>query len=440
MPEGKGRKGRRYHATGKGHAGHAHAAPSAGGSANAGAEAPSDGQRVRKEQQQLVEELTQLEKEELWTALLYATLQGYAGCDLLALRLVRVLERLGEIKALRSLVGSLRAEPLERAHKVLIEAVHAEVRVGNGDGAREIMQCILKRLPQQGPIYSEACRVERGCKGEGCVKRRLPLDRPFGSCRHTDSFLLKHNGLQNYKTMLELLQEKSQKYSENCAGASIFNRKCKRREAQIMEAFEFIARAPTDQKFMSQLNEEEKATVHAGFEPRLQTPTVPMVFTWRVGGRPRDRHSTEEKHKTEDKTLKSLVPSDAYEVIQVLVKKMKGDLEAAFDQVEKEGDEAEKLYGAHAVKEYAPSAIASICSELHWKIHFEVATACSRQGALPQCRQSIGRAALHCPKHLRWKVWLLAARAELWDGSADACRRLLAQARLDAPSRMQADG
>ena len=71
-----------------------------------------------------------------------------------------------------------------------------------------------------------------------------------------------------------------------------------------------------DQKFMSQLNEEEKATVHAGFEPRLQTPTVPMVFTWRVGGRPRDRHSTEEKHKTEDKTLKSLVPSDAYEVIQ----------------------------------------------------------------------------------------------------------------------------
>ncbi|CAK9032259.1 unnamed protein product [Durusdinium trenchii] len=132
--------------------------------------------------------------------------------------------------------------------------------------------------------------IKGGCKGEGCVKRRLPLDRPFGSCRHTDSFLLKHNGLQNYKTMLELLQEKSQKYSENCAGASIFNRKCKRREAQIMEAFEFIARAPTDQKFMSQLNEEEKATVHAGF----------------------------------DKTLKSLVPSDAYEVIQVLVKKMKG--------------------------------------------------------------------------------------------------------------------
>lgn len=364
MPEGKGRKGRRYHATGKGHAGHAHAAPSAGGSANAGAEAPSDGQRVRKEQQQLVEELTQLEKEEGFEAaeallerraatvgggalarahlelaerakrassldqvkyhmlqaikaqphvaqvwldvcrtleelgdlqqcryLLERAMECCTSSDLLALRLVPVLERLGEIKALRSLVGSLRAEPLERAHKVLIEAVHAEVRVGNGDGAREIMQCILKRLPQQGPIYSEACRVE--------------------------------SILGNWQAALETAEQ----------------------GVQICPKY------------------------------------GPLWF--------------------------------------VLLR------------------QAEKLYGAHAVKEYAPSAIASICSELHWKIHFEVATACSRQGALPQCRQSIGRAALHCPKHLRWKVWLLAARAELWDGSADACRRLLAQARLDAPSRMQ---
>ena len=362
MPEhGKGgRKGRRFHANGKGHVPQA---PSTTGSTAVPNEA-SDGQRVRKEQQQLLEELTQAEKEEGFDAartllerrastvsqgalarahlelaerakrassldqvkyhmlqalkaqpraaqvwldvcrtldelgeldqcrfLLERAIENCPSTDLLALRLVRVLERLGDLEAMRTLVGKLRAEPAERSHKVLIEAVHAEVRAGNGEAARAIMHCILKRLPQQGPIYCEVCRVE--------------------------------SILGHWQAALDTAEQ----------------------GVQICPKY------------------------------------GPLWF--------------------------------------VLLR------------------QAEKLYGAAAVKEYAPSAIASICSELHWKIHFEVATACSRQGALPQCLQSIGRAALQCPRHLRWKVWLLAARAELWDGSADACRRLLAQARIDAPSRMQ---
>ena len=65
-------------------------------------------------------------------------------------------------EAMRALVGSMRAEPVERSHKarpfacylravgsyrsshseVLIEAVHAEVRVGNGEAARGMMPLI----------------------------------------------------------------------------------------------------------------------------------------------------------------------------------------------------------------------------------------------------------------------------------------------------------
>lgn len=209
----------------------------------------------------------------------------------LAVRLVRVLERQGDMQALRSLLGSLRGEALEKTQKVVIEAVHAEVRMGHAEEARALLQCLLKRLPQQGPIYCEACRIE--------------------------------SILGHWQKALETAEQ----------------------GVQICPKY------------------------------------GPLWF--------------------------------------VLLR------------------QAEKLHGAVAVKDYAPSAIASICSELHWKIHFEVAAACSREGALQQCRQSVGRAALLCPRHLRWKIWLLAARAELRDGSADVCRRLLVQARVDAPSRMQ---
>lgn len=98
---------------------------------------------------------------------------------------------------------------------------------------------------------------------------------------------------------------------------------------------------------------------------------------------------------------------------------------------------AEKIYGAKAVQEYGSYALRNVCHELHWKIHFEVAAAYSRERNLPESRNAIASAAMSCPEHLRWKVWLLAARSELWDGSPEASRQLLAQAKADAPPRVQ---
>mmetsp|Transcript_1140 Transcript_1140/g.3149 ORF Transcript_1140/g.3149 Transcript_1140/m.3149 type:complete len:729 (-) Transcript_1140:4-2190(-) len=100
--------------------------------------------------------------------------------------------------------------------------------------------------------------------------------------------------------------------------------------------------------------------------------------------------------------------------------------------------QAERVYGARAVKDYADLALRNVGHELHWKFHFEVAAAFSREGKMQACRQSISAAALSCPRHLRWKVWLLAARSELWDGSVDASRKLLNRARVEAPMRVQA--
>eukprot|EP00931_Biecheleriopsis_adriatica_P115000 TRINITY_DN9085_c0_g1_i1.p1 TRINITY_DN9085_c0_g1~~TRINITY_DN9085_c0_g1_i1.p1 ORF type:complete len:781 (-),score=170.88 TRINITY_DN9085_c0_g1_i1:216-2558(-) len=235
--------------------------------------------------------LDELGELQMCRTLLEHSLECCSPTDQLCLRLVRILERLGDMPALRALAGSLRSEPLDKTQKVLLEAIHAEVRMGNGDVARSLVQSLLKKMPQQGPIYTEACRIE-GILG-------------------------------NWQAAL--------------------------------------------------------STANQGVQ------TCPKYGPlWFV-------------------------------LIRI----------------------TEKVYGASAVKDAAPLALQNICQELHWKVHFEVAAARSRNGALPECRQSIGRAALVCPRHLRWKVWLLAARAELWDGSADACRRLLAQARLDAPARMQ---
>eukprot|EP00747_Dinoflagellata_sp_TGD_P103644 gnl/TRDRNA2_/TRDRNA2_169021_c0_seq2.p1 gnl/TRDRNA2_/TRDRNA2_169021_c0~~gnl/TRDRNA2_/TRDRNA2_169021_c0_seq2.p1 ORF type:complete len:801 (-),score=144.78 gnl/TRDRNA2_/TRDRNA2_169021_c0_seq2:122-2524(-) len=210
----------------------------------------------------------------------------------LVLKLVRILERMGDRPALRSLVGSLRGDPPERTCKVLLEAAHCEVRAGNGKAARALLRCLMLRLPHQGPIFCEGCRLEN------------IVGNPAGAL-----------------SIAEFGVQTCLKYG-------------------------------------------------------------PLWF--------------------------------------VLLR------------------QAEKFYGATAVRQYVGFALKSVCHELHWKFHFEAAAAFSREGNVMQCRQSIGNAALTCPRHLRWKVWLLAARSELWDGSVDASRAFLARASLDAPARVQA--
>ena len=141
-------------------------------------------------------------------------------------------------------------------------------------------------------LHADCTWSLKGCKGEGCVWKRLPLDMtPSSSCRHTNAYLLEHNGLQNFKTMLELFEEKSAKYAEFCRDVTIFNRKCKRREAQMFDAFKLFARAQVDENFAAQITPDQMAEVSVAFE----------------------------------RILKNIVPSDENgEVVLELLKKMKG--------------------------------------------------------------------------------------------------------------------
>eukprot|EP00929_Paragymnodinium_shiwhaense_P107890 TRINITY_DN74232_c0_g1_i1.p1 TRINITY_DN74232_c0_g1~~TRINITY_DN74232_c0_g1_i1.p1 ORF type:complete len:879 (-),score=199.25 TRINITY_DN74232_c0_g1_i1:7-2400(-) len=91
-----------------------------------------------------------------------AMLNCHQPNDQLVPKLVRILERHGDHSALRALLGSLRREPQppERLVRTIVEAIHFEVRAGNGGKAREVMSGLLQNMPHQGPVYIEACRVE----------------------------------------------------------------------------------------------------------------------------------------------------------------------------------------------------------------------------------------------------------------------------------------
>ena len=120
-------------------------------------------------------------------------------------------------------------------------------------------------------LHADCTWSVNGC-GEGCAWKRLPLDKTFSeSCRHTDAYLLKHNGLENFQSMVKLFEQKSAKLAEKCQGAGVFNRKCKRREAQLLDAFKFIARAPTEASFMTKLTEGERIAVGEAFESSLKS-------------------------------------------------------------------------------------------------------------------------------------------------------------------------
>ena len=114
---------------------------------------------------------------------------------------------------------------------------------------------------------------------------------PSESCRHTDTYLLEHDGLKNFNTMLKLFEEKSAKYGKHCQDASVLNLKCKRRAAQMLDAVRLIARAPVDEKFQSQLDEHQVVAVQEAF----------------------------------GKILKNILPADEDgQLVQELLRKMKG--------------------------------------------------------------------------------------------------------------------
>lgn len=104
-----------------------------------------------------LDELGELEE---CRTLLEQGLECCAPSEQLCLKMARVLERLGDQAGLRAMVGSLRREAPERTCKVLLEAAHCEVRAGNGEAVRQFLRCLMLRIPHQGPLYSEACRIE----------------------------------------------------------------------------------------------------------------------------------------------------------------------------------------------------------------------------------------------------------------------------------------
>jgi len=235
------------------------------------------------------EELGELEE---CRSLVERGLESCPASEPLTLKLVRILERLDDLDTLRSVVGSLRHEPLEKVCKVFIEAAHIEVRAGNVDGARALLNGIMVRMPHHGPIFCEACHLE-ALLGDWQAALSIAEAGVQTCCKHG-----------------------------------------------------------------------------------------PLWFS----------------------------------LVQL----------------------AEKANGPQSAQEYASQALRNASQELHWKFHFEVAAAYSRDGDLQRSRHFIGLAALNCPKHLRWKIWLLASRTELWYGSADASRQLLAKAASDVPCKMKA--
>mmetsp|Transcript_47128 Transcript_47128/g.102531 ORF Transcript_47128/g.102531 Transcript_47128/m.102531 type:complete len:750 (+) Transcript_47128:27-2276(+) len=78
----------------------------------------------------------------------------------LLLRLVKTLERVGDVDGVRSVLSTLQNAPVERTWKVLVEGACFEGRQGNLEVARSMLWALLDLLPAQGQIYCEAARWE----------------------------------------------------------------------------------------------------------------------------------------------------------------------------------------------------------------------------------------------------------------------------------------
>ena len=151
-----------------------------------------------------------------------------------------------------------------------IKAVFILLLLAGGEAVR-VTEEVHWGKSEWNKLHADCTWSVDGC-GEGCAWKRLPLDKTFSeSCRHTDAYLLKHNGLENFQSMVKLFEQKSAKLAEKCQGASIFNRKCKRREAQLLDAFKFIARAPAESNFMTTLSEGDRRAVGDAFESSLKS-------------------------------------------------------------------------------------------------------------------------------------------------------------------------
>lgn len=80
--------------------------------------------------------------------------------EALVSRVIKLQERLHNYDEVRSLLGSLANEPMDKVWKSVMEGALFEARVGRVDRGRMVLRYLMSQMSWYGPIYFEAFRLE----------------------------------------------------------------------------------------------------------------------------------------------------------------------------------------------------------------------------------------------------------------------------------------
>jgi len=83
--------------------------------------------------------------------------------EALMLKAIKHLERMGELRAARALLGTLHRVPINQSWRTLLEGALLEARCAETDTARRVFKFLLTQAPWYGPVWHEACRFEQRC-------------------------------------------------------------------------------------------------------------------------------------------------------------------------------------------------------------------------------------------------------------------------------------
>jgi len=83
--------------------------------------------------------------------------------EALMLKGIKHLERMGELRAARSLLSQLQYVPVNQSWRTVLEGALLEARAGETAMARRVFKFLLHAAPWYGPVWFEACRFEQRC-------------------------------------------------------------------------------------------------------------------------------------------------------------------------------------------------------------------------------------------------------------------------------------
>ena len=83
--------------------------------------------------------------------------------EALMLKAIKHLERMGDLRAARALLGTLHRVPINQSWRTLLEGALLEARTAETDTARRVFKFLLTQAPWYGPVWHEACRFEQRC-------------------------------------------------------------------------------------------------------------------------------------------------------------------------------------------------------------------------------------------------------------------------------------